>query len=235
MAKLSPDMISRFRDAVTELEALFLDVELTDENADDRLRHWLDGNDAPLPWADADRVNPDEWFFVTTFYALMNEEGQRTQIRKYFPTLYVEAAKRDIRNFIPEMPEYMGMRADWMSRRLCQMGSRLCKVGQSMTEYTQNLGWLESSATRDNPTRALDRLKRDHNATGWATLSYFVRDCVGGNCFPIDDRVKKELEHYRLPQDEKHLVSLALAIGRNPRQVNRMFYHASDQRAKWIP
>jgi hypothetical protein len=42
----------------------------------------------------------------------------------------------------------------------------------------------------------------------------FVRDCVGGDCFPIDNRVRKELERHRLPSGmdgERLLVSLSLA------------------------
>jgi hypothetical protein len=69
-----------------------------------------------------------------------------------------------------------------------------------------------------------------HAATGWKTLSVFVRDCVGGNCFPIDSRVQKELDRYGLPNDERTLVRLALELDRNPRQVARMFYQASDHR-----
>ena len=77
---------------------------------------------------------------------------------------------------------------------------------------------------------ALDKIIRDHFATGWKTLSVFVRDCVGGNCFPIDSRVEKELRLHQLPMDERQLVSLALAIGSNPRQVARIFYTAGGHR-----
>jgi hypothetical protein len=79
---------------------------------------------------------------------------------------------------------------------------------------------------------ALDAIVADHRATGWKTLSVFVRDCVGGNCFPIDTRVKKELARHGLTLDERNerlLVSLSLAMGRNPRQVNRMFYAAGGE------
>lgn len=76
---------------------------------------------------------------------------------------------------------------------------------------------------------ALDAIVRDHKATGWKTLSVFVRDCVGANCFPIDSRVRKELERHGLPsgiEAERRLVSLCLTIGRNPRRIARMFYEA---------
>ncbi len=54
----------------------------------------------------------------------------------------------------------------------------------------------------------------------------FVRDCVRGNCFPIDTRVDKELRRHGLPSDERLLVSVSLRLGRDPRQVARMFYAA---------
>ena len=77
-----------------------------------------------------------------------------------------------------------------------------------------------------NPQPALDPIIRDHRATGWKTLSVFVRDCVGGNCFPIDSRVEKVLRRHGLPADERLLVSLSLELGRNPRELARMFYRA---------
>jgi len=80
-----------------------------------------------------------------------------------------------------------------------------------------------------NLTPELTRSWVLHQATGWKTLSVLVRDCVGGHCFPIDSRVRKELERHRLPsgtEAERLLVSLSLALGRNPRQVARMFYEA---------
>ena len=52
----------------------------------------------------------------------MTLESQRSHIRKYFPSLFVDAAKRDTRNFVPEMP---GLRSNWMSRRLAKMGEIL--------------------------------------------------------------------------------------------------------------
>jgi hypothetical protein len=234
MANLSPEAVARFRNAVSELDAVFPDDKLFDENAEAQLRQWLDGPDAPLRWAYADRITPDEWFFVTTLYGQMTLKGQRTHIREYFPSLFVRAAKRDIRNFAPKMAEYAGLHSAWMSLRLCRMADILRGRGQSMTEYTEDLRRLESSATPTNPMPALDAIVRDHRAGGWKTLSVFIRDCVGGNCFPIDSRVQKELDRHHLPTDEQHLVSLALAIGRNPRQVARMFYQAGGQRAPRI-
>jgi hypothetical protein len=157
--------------------------------------------------------------------------GQRTHIRKYYPLLFVGATGRDIRNFVPSMPEYGGLRSDWMARRLHRMAEILRQSGQTMGEYAEQLRRIESAATPANPMPALDAIIRDHRATGWKTLSVFVRDCVGGNCFPIDSRVQKELERHQLPVDERQLIGLSLAIGRNPRQLARMFYQAGGQPA----
>ncbi len=76
---------------------------------------------------------------------------------------------------------------------------------------------------------ALDAIVRDLRATSGKTLSVFVRDCVGGNCFPIDSRVEKEFLLHGLPANERLLVSLSLAVNRNPRQVARMFYEAGAE------
>lgn len=230
MADLSPEMVGRFRDAVAKLDARFPDDKLSDKNVEAHLRQWLDGDNAPLPWAYADRITPDEWFFVTTLYGQMTLKGQRTHIRTYFLSLFVQAAKRDIRNFVPKMSEYAGLRSTWMPRRLCRMADVLRARRQTMSEYTEGLRRLESSATPANPMPALDEIIRDHGAGSWKTLSVFVRDCVRGNCFPIDSRVWKELERHHLPADERRLVKLALANGRNPRQVARMFYAAGEAR-----
>ena len=116
-----------------------------------------------------------------------------------------------------------------MSKRLCRMGSILRERNLTMSDYVQELREIERT-TPNNPTAALDQIIRDHSATGWKTLSVFVRDCVGGNCFPIDSRVEKELKRHRLPVDERQLVGLALATGCNPRQVARLFYAAGGQR-----
>src|SRR5690606_1662226 len=145
--------------------------------------------------------------------------GQRTHIRKHFPLLFVKAADRDIRNFVPGIPEYAGLRSGWMAPRLSRMAEILRQRGQTMGGYTKHLRHIESAATPADPMPALDAIIRDHSATGWKTLSVFIRDCVGGNCFPIDSRVQKALERHQLPIEERQLVGLSLAIGRNPRQV----------------
>ena len=225
------EALDRFRDAVAELDALFAGDQLSDENVAFELRKWLDGNAKPLPWTYPDRVTPDEWFFITTLYGDMTLGGRRTHIRKYYPRLFVGATSRDIRNFVPSMPEYGGLRSRWMARRLYRMAEILRQSGQTMGEYAEQLRRIESAATPANPMPALDAIIRDHRATGWKTLSVFVRDCVGGNCFPIDSRVQKELERHQLPVDERQLIGLSLAIGRNPRQLARMFYQTGGQRA----
>jgi hypothetical protein len=98
-----------------------------------------------------------------------------------------------------------------------------------MTEYVDYLKELETSATPRDPMRALDSIVKDLRATSKKTLSVFVRDCVGGNCFPIDSRVDKELDRHGLPVNERLLVSLSQAINRNPRQVARMYYEAGGE------
>lgn len=231
MVYATAETLDRFRNAVEELDALFAGDRHSDENVETELRKWLDGNAQHLPWTYADRVTPDEWCFITTLYGEMTLDGQRTHIRKYFPLLFVGAAGRDIRNFVPGMTEYAGLRSGWMAPRLYRMGEILRQRGQTMGEYSEHLRRIESAATPADPMPALDAIIRDHKATGWKTLSVFVRDCVGGNCFPIDSRVQKELERHQLPVDERQLVGLTLAIGRNPRQVARLFYQAGGQRA----
>ena len=99
---------------------------------DQDLRTWLDGEDEPLPWHDRLRVTADEYFFVTTLYGNMNLEGRRTMIRKFFSPLFVEAAKRDIRNFRPDTPGYASLRSSWMKDRLCTMAAILRRRGCSM-------------------------------------------------------------------------------------------------------
>lgn len=99
-----------------------------------------------------------------------------------------------------------------------------------MAEYVEALREREVHATPDDPMPALDTIIRDHRATGWKTLSVFVRDCIGGNSFPIDTRVERALRRYDLPIDERQLVGLCLAQGRNPRVIARMFYnHGGDE------
>jgi hypothetical protein len=226
---LAPEVVARFERAVGELDPAFPDDRLDDENAEDQLRHWLDGSDEPMPWTHQDRVTEDEWFFITTMYGEMTLSGQRSHIRRFFPALFVEAANRDIRNFVPDLEEFKGLRSAWMSQRLCRMGEILRERGLSMPEYTKRLRRLELVATPENPMPALDAIVMDHRATGWKTLSVFVRDCAGGNCFPIDSRVQRELDRWGLPADERQLVRLALAIGRNPRWIARMFYESGGR------
>lgn len=223
---MTAELVDRFQRAVDELRGRFGGVTLDDDNADEHLRSWLDGADEPLAWSLPDRVTADEWFFVSTLYGEMTVDGQRTHIRKYFPLLFVEAARRDVRNFTPGMPEFTGLRSAWMSRRLCRMAEILRSRGLTMDGYTDHLRRLEAGATPSDPMPALDSIVRDHRASGWKTLSVFVRDCVGGNSFPIDSRVARELKRHGLPVDERLLVSLALAVGANPREIARMFYEA---------
>jgi hypothetical protein len=220
------DLIRRFGVALDVLEPRFAGMRMADQDADAGVRDWLDGDGPPLAWALSDRLTADEWFFVTTLYGEMTLEGQRTHIRKYFALLFVGAAEREMRNFVPDMREYEGLRSRWMRTRLCRMADILRDRGISMAAYAEGLREREARATPDDPTPALDAIIRDHRATGWKTLSVFVRDCVGGNCFPIDTRVEKELRRHGLPADERQLVRLALGAGRNPRMIARMFYEA---------
>jgi hypothetical protein len=201
---------------LAQFEAVVKDLEestagLPDAQVQEDLRSWLDGKDEGLDWHGAQGVTADEFFFVTTLYGNMNLEGQRTMIRTFFGPLFVREAKRDIRNFRPDLPGYVGLRSNWMKDRLCKMGELLRARGISMQEYVEELRALERNATPDNPMPALDRIVQDHAATGVKTLSVFVRDCVGGNCFPIDLRVRRQLEHYKLPVDERLLVQMSLA------------------------
>ncbi len=229
MSNLSPHLIARFKAAVLELESALAGKRLEDENVDAELHAWLDGDSDPLPWSNVNQVTADEWFFISTLYGEMTLEGQRTHIRKFYPLLFVEAAGRDIRNFAPNMAEYHGLRSAWMRTRLCRMGEILRERDLSMSEYVVGLRLREAKATHENPMPALDYIIRDHRATGWKTLSVFVRDCVGGNCFPIDSRVEKELRRHNLPIDERELVRLSLILQRNPRVVARMFYTAGGE------
>ncbi len=223
---LSQELVARMRSALSDLDVVQSDARLADDNVENELRTWLNSGGDPIPWTHADRVTEDEWFFITTLYGEMTVDGQRTHVRRFYPLLFVQAAHRDIRNFEPGMREFEGLRSRRMSARLCRMAEVLRDRGVTMAEYTGELRRVESAASSDNPTPALDAIVRDHRASGWKTLSVFVRDCVGGNCFPIDSRVEKELRHRGLPVDERELVRGALELGRNPREVARMFYEA---------
>jgi hypothetical protein len=227
MTDIPASLLVQFEHAAKELANR--STGLSDMAVDEDVRNWLDGEDEPLPWHDRSRVTADEYFFVTTLYGNMNLEGQRTMIRKFFSPLFVEAAKRDIRNFRPDTPGYAGLRSSWMKDRLCTMAAVLRRRGCSMQEYVEELRALEKRAASDNPMPALDRIVENHGATGVKTLSVFVRDCVGGNCFPIDLRVRRQLENYDLPADERLLVRMCLALGQNPRELARIFYQAEAE------
>jgi len=220
-------MIDRFRTAVEGLEKRYANNKevLSDEAVETELHKWLDECD-PLPWANLEKVTADEWFFVTTLYGQMTPKGQRTHIRKYFTPLFVQAAKRDIRNFEPSMSEFDGLRYPWMKQRLCKMAAVLINKQVSMSEYVCQLRELETHAEPFDHQPALDQIKQDLGVGEAKTISVFVRDCIKGNCFPIDSRVSNELKRWGLPEDERQLVGLTLAIGQNPRIIARMFYNA---------
>ena len=221
----SSSLLPGFAHAVASIDSRFADDsdQLADDYQDLEVRKWLDG-DSPLPWT-GPGVTADEWFFITTLYGEMTLDGQRTHIRAFFPR-FVAAAGRDIRRITPELVASWKLRSSWMKIRLCRMAEVLRERGVTMGDYVEHLRSLERQATPMNPQPALDAIIWDHRATGWKTLSVFVRDCVGGNCFPIDSRVEKELRRHGLPTDERLLVSLSLELGRNPRELARMFYRA---------
>lgn len=218
--------VAKFQAAVEELEGRFGGALLGDADADAELRSWLDGDEPVIDWTEPGRVTADEWFFISTLYGEMTMEGQRSHIRKYYPALFVDVANRDIRAFVPGMAGYSGLRSSWMSKRLARMGEILRDRGVTMESYASHLRDLERDATPTDPTPALDAIVADHRATGWKTLSVFIRDCVGGNCFPIDSRVSKALARFQLEDDERELVAASLSIGRNPRELARLFYLA---------
>jgi hypothetical protein len=98
--------------------------------------------------------------------------------------------------------------------------------GITMSDYVLSLREIESRATPENPMPALACIMRDHRAGEGNRLSVFIRDCVKGNCFPIDSRVAKQLNAYGLPNHERRLVSICLALALNPRRTARIFYQA---------
>jgi len=231
MRKLNLEQVETFRTAVAELDAMYRDVpeKLADDKVEAELHAWLDGGDEPLPWKEATKVTSDEWFFVTTLYGNMTLKGQRTHIRRFFNSLFVDSAGGDIRKFTATPKSYKGLRSPYMATRLCRMAKLLKKQNMCMDDYVAHLLDLDSQATPDNPTPSLDRIVADHRATEWKSLSVFIRDCVQGNCFPIDSRVRKVLAKWNLPANEKTPVSLCLAIDRNPREIARMFYNAGGE------
>lgn len=225
---LSPATLERFATAVRALDQRYANDSqiMVDENQDATLRNWLDDSNS-LPWA-GDRVTPDEWFFITTLYGEMTMDGQRTHIRTFFPR-FVQLTHGDMRAVTQDILRDWKLRSSWMKSRLARMAQILNERQMSMSDYVESLRRLENAATPYNPMPALDAIVADHRATGWKTLSVFIRDCVGGNCFPIDSRVAKELGRQGLPQDERLLVGLSLASDRNPRQIARMFFAAGGE------
>ncbi len=226
--RLSSVALERFANAVAAFDQRHANDSkiMVDENQDATVRTWLDAANS-LPWA-GDRVTSDEWFFITTLYGEMTMDGQRTHIRTYFPR-FVQLTQRDMRAVTPDLVRDWKLRSGWMKTRLARMAQILNERQMSMSDYVESLRRLEDVATADNPMPALDAIVADHKATGWKTLSVFIRDCVGGNCFPIDSRVARELDRYGLPRDERLLVGLSLAINRNPRQIARMFFAAGGE------
>jgi hypothetical protein len=222
-------LLGKFAAAVTVLDRHFASDpdRLEDRNADAEMRGWLDGDEQPLRWAGVEST-ADEWFFITTLYGQEKRPQQRRRIRRYYP-LFIDLTRGQIKNLIPSMIRDWTLRADWMKKRLCNMAEILRERGLAMAEYVDHLKQVEKNATPRNPMPALDTIVRDLRATSSKTLSVFVRDCVGGNCFPIDSRVEKELLLLGLPANERLLVSLSLAVNRNPRQVARMFYEAGGE------
>jgi hypothetical protein len=220
------EMQSRFAQAVailtSHIESQGINVE--DEDTEAEVRSWLDGTDSALDWCGSG-ITADEWFFVTTLYGTMTLDGQRTHIRKFFP-LFVEETGRDIRNFTSKILEDWRLRQPWMKTRLCRMAEVLQKRGLTMGDYVASLREIERGATPEDPMPALAKIMRDHRAGEGKTLSVFIRDCVKGNCFPIDSRVASQLNRYALPVDERTLVGLCLSMGLNPRRTARVFYQA---------
>jgi hypothetical protein len=174
------ELLARFAAAVEQLDRHFAGhpERLADDNAEAELRRWLDGGDAPLDWAGPE-VTADEWFFITTLYGQRTRDQQRWLIRHFFPR-FVREAGRDIRKLTPDVMRDWVLDQDWMKPRLLRMGSILRERGMTMQEYVEHLRRIDEKATPTDPMPALDAIVRDHRATGWKTLSVFVRDCVGG-------------------------------------------------------
>lgn len=226
--RLTPAPLESFSNAVRALDQRYANDSqiMVDENQDATVRNWLDDLSS-LPWAGAG-VTPDEWFFITTLYGEMTMDGQRTHIRTFFPR-FVQLTQGDMRAMTPDLVRDWKLRSGWMKTRLARMAQILNERQMSMSDYVASLRRLEKAATPANPMPTLDAIIADHQATGWKTLSVFIRDCVGGNCFPIDSRVARELDRRGLSQDERLLVGLSLAINRNPRQIARMFFAAGGE------
>lgn len=173
-------------------------------------------------------MSDDEFFFLSTLCGTMTIDGQRTHMRRFLP-FFVAEADRDVRNFTRAMLDPWPLRSPWMKTRLLRMAVILNQRDQDMATYTNSLRRLEAVATPANPMPAYSTIVRDHGCGGRKTLSIFVRDCVLGNCFPIDSRVSNVLAQYGMPQDEEVLVVAALKLKLNPRNVARLFYDAGGQ------
>jgi hypothetical protein len=222
---VDPGLLERFTRAAADLEQSAAGCVSTDESVDRDIRGWLDG-DEPLNWQSSTGITPDEYFFITTLYGRMNLAGERTMIRRFFEPLFVSAAGRDIAKFRTDLEGYDGLRSPFMKVRLCKLGAILRERGMSMRGYVEELKSLEQKASPEDPMPALDKIVEDHQAAGVKTLSVFVRDCVKGNCFPIDTRVERQLIKHDLPVNERLLVRMCLATGRDPRWTARVFYEA---------
>lgn len=224
MTDLSEEFVQQFLRVVRQLEqrlGVSMD-QLADQNVESGVRQWLDGGDAQLEW-DTDGITPDEWFFITTLYGTMTLEGQRTHIRSFFP-LFKSEAQGKIANLSADVVKDWKLRSPWMKRRLCKMAEILKERTSNMWSYAEWLREKDSLASPQNPMPAVDTILKDHGATEGKTLSVFVRDCIKGNCFPIDSRVEKVLQQHNLPNSEHLLVAACLALELNPRQTARLFY-----------
>lgn len=222
------DLTHPLYQAVRDLEKCLrtrLDA-LRDSEVESEVRYWLDASGPALAWS-SDSITPDEWFFITTLYGTMTLDGQATHIRTFFPRFKSDANGR-IENFTPDLVADWKLRAPWMKTRLCRMGAVLRERRIDMDRYTESLREADRLATSQNPMPALDVILRDHRATEGKTLSVFVRDCVKGNCFPIDRRVAKVLRAHQLPTDERWLVSACLSLRLNPRRTARLFYAGGE-------
>jgi hypothetical protein len=208
-------LLGRFAAAVDELDCHFArnPERLADPNVNAELRRWLEGTGPPVDWA-GQEVTADEWFFITTLYGQRTRNQQRSLIRHHFPR-FVNQAQRDMRNLTPSVTQDWALDQEWMKPRLFRMGRILRDRGIMMQGYVDHLRMIVEKATPEDPMPALDAIVRDHQATGWKTLSVFVRDYVGDNCFPIDSRVRKELERHRLPSKHQKRAALGQPFTRH--------------------
>lgn len=164
---------------------------LRDSEAGEKWRGWL-GTD--LPWRSRG-ISEDEWFFTTTLCGTMNLAGQRTHIRAFFPR-FVGACDAQVARCTLELLAPWKLRSPWMKTRLTKMAGLLRRRAITMADYVRELRAIESGATASSPMPALDRLSSDLDAVQAKTLGLFVRDCVIGNCFPIDSRVQGSLQRF---------------------------------------